>query len=783
MIPKILIVDDVPNNLLVYKRILQNMAIEIVTANSGQQALSIVYKQDFCLILMDVQMPEMDGFEAASLILNHPKTAHIPIIFITAFAKDEIFEYKGYDKGAVDYLVKPLNDDILKSKIAVFAELYNEKKLLAAALEENNKNKLKLLKAQDYILNIINSMPSVLIGVDSQNSVTQWNTQAEKVTKIDAGNALGKNICELMPKLDCELIIQALNTRQLQSEPVKRVNKANETVYEKVTVFPLISNGEQGAVIRIDDETEQILSEIQQKAKLEKLVKERTAELEEKTSELEFSREAADAARCEAEAANRAKSSFLANMSHEIRTPMNSIIGFAEILKRKNTNPEHQRYIEALDLSGRSLLGLINDILDLSKIEAGKLDLQYAPVSIKEIISRIEQLFSQKALEKGLDLQIDRTESITDCLLLDVNRLSQVLINLVGNALKFTASGFVRVLASTELIAGQPNCVSLKIEIEDSGIGIANEQQKTIFQPFEQAKGQRIAQYGGTGLGLSISLRLIKMMRGKISLNSSLGKGTSFCIEFPCVETIGAQPSTSHLTKHGSIVFAPAKILLVDDINFNRELIQVFLEDFDFEIHEATDGREALLKAASIKPQVILLDMKMPEMDGYEVSRHLKNDPQLKDIPLIAVTASALQKDREVIKKYCNAYISKPVSSDQLLVELMKFLPHQIIEHIVLEDAEIAPLNSLQCDALLSFCKEQLSPLMRGLVENPGDYTAMSTACKSVDRLLKEYPDNDFIDWSKKFKAACNNFDIDSLKKTLALWPQLLKNIEDHSRD
>ena len=382
-----------------------------------------------------------------------------------------------------------------------------------------------------------------------------------------------------------------------------------------------------------------------------------------------------------AENANRAKSEFLANMSHEIRTPMNAVLGFSEILEKRPLDDTSLSYVKNIRKSGKSLLNLINDILDLSKVEAGKLELQYSPISLRDLFNEMELIFYQKIVEKGLKLTVDIDTAVPDYLILDGSRVRQILINLLGNAIKFTGEGYVKLKATCDLLDKTGNSVDLKIIIEDTGIGIPENQKDKIFLGFEQVKGQNNEAYGGTGLGLAICQRLIEMMNGGINVESKVGLGSTFIITFPFVEvTVANDLPENNSLELENIKFSPAKILVVDDIYFNREIVKGFLEEFDFDICEAQNGKEALEKVLSFTPDLILLDMKMPGIDGYEVARRLKADKKLKEIYIIAVTASALINERDIINEICNGYLAKPISSSSLISSLLQFLEHQVLE-------------------------------------------------------------------------------------------------------
>lgn len=384
-------------------------------------------------------------------------------------------------------------------------------------------------------------------------------------------------------------------------------------------------------------------------------------------------------ARKNADAANRAKSEFIANMSHEIRTPMNVILGFTEIMKGKITDPKLSHYLDSILSSGKSLLSLINDILDLSKVEAGKMKLEYNAVSPGRLFNEMRTVFGRQIADKGLDFIIDIPSDIDNLILLDEARVRQILINLIGNAVKFTDSGYIRLSLSCVYPKHESNTLDFIFSVEDTGKGIPEDQKESIFAAFSQTKGQKHAKYGGSGLGLTITRHLIEMMDGEISVSSEEGKGSTFNIILHGVEIIAADVTEARIEKNiqpPSIEFEKSTILIVDDIDFNRELIKGFLEGYDLILLDAKNGMEAIEKASEHHPQLILMDMKMPEMDGYEASSILKNDTELKNIPVIAVTASAMKSDEEIITTLCDGYIRKPVGKTELISTIMNFLPY-----------------------------------------------------------------------------------------------------------
>ncbi|MBU3915466.1 response regulator [bacterium] len=392
-----------------------------------------------------------------------------------------------------------------------------------------------------------------------------------------------------------------------------------------------------------------------------------------------------------ATASNKAKSEFLANMSHEIRTPMNAILGFAEILKSRESDPKKSRFINNIYANGSALLNIINDILDLSKVEAGKIELRYTALSIHSLLDELKVIFDRKISDKGLEFIIDIEEDIPQALVLDETRLRQLLINLIGNAVKFTETGHIRLSARVIVPeAEQGSQVDLFFDVEDTGMGIPKEAHERVFEAFEQSDVKKNAFFGGTGLGLAISKKLAEIMGGTISVESEINSGSVFRVELKDVEiAVGGKPEKENnaLFNPDTIAFDPARILIVDDIDYNRELLTQYLKNWSFIIEEAVNGKEMLEKAHLSRPDLILLDMKMPIMDGYQAAEILKQDENLKDIPVIAITASALTTDEERIRGLCASYLRKPVSRSDLIKQLMKFITHSIentteIQHI-----------------------------------------------------------------------------------------------------
>ena len=379
------------------------------------------------------------------------------------------------------------------------------------------------------------------------------------------------------------------------------------------------------------------------------------------------------ASRDKAEAASQAKSTFLANMSHELRTPLNAILGYAQLLLRDGGLSERQTNgARTIRQSGEHLLMLITDILDLSKIEAGKLELCPTTVELPRLLQGIADIIRVRAEEKAVTFVCDTAPNLPRFVQLDDKRLRQVLLNLLGNAVKFTDRGQVGLHVKV-LSEATPN-VQLSFEVRDSGVGIAPHQMETIFQPFEQV-GAVERQAGGTGLGLSITRQLVDLMGSVIQVESRLGEGSLFRFELsvPIVELqTAAMPAATQATGY---LGPRRRVLIVDDIAANRAVLADTLGDLGFEIHEAADGLDGLEQAQALSPDLILIDVRMPVMDGPEAVRRLRTNPDFQRIPIIAISAGAMPEDRaRSLTAGANIFLTKPIEHEELLREIGKLL-------------------------------------------------------------------------------------------------------------
>jgi signal transduction histidine kinase/CheY-like chemotaxis protein len=451
-------------------------------------------------------------------------------------------------------------------------------------------------------------------------------------------------------------------------------------------------------------------------------------------------------ARDQAMAANQAKSAFLANMSHELRTPLNGILGYAQILsKDRQLNEQQKTGVGIIQRSGDYLLTLISDILDLSKIEAGKLEIFPAEFHLKPFLNSLAELFKMRAQQKEIEFIYKFADNLPIGVSGDEKRLRQIVINLLGNAIKFTKQG--QVSFSVEYYENK-----FIFKIIDSGIGIAKEELENIFLPFQQA-GDKNSKEQGTGLGLSITKKLIDRMGGKLHVDSMLGQGSTFWIELelPVISTMVEEaksidtPQVIGYKKSDN----PLQILVVDDNWENRAILQNLLEPLSFKIITAVDGIEGVKLAAEHQPDLILMDLVMPEMDGFDATREIRKT--LKDIPIIAASASVFEEHRQLsLDVGCNQFLDKPIRESELLDVLQRFLNvewvYEELQDISIETTEEQPLVMLST--------EQAASLLT---------LAKSGNIKGIINFAKQL-DSELISMANKITDLAKSFDINALR-------------------
>lgn len=420
---------------------------------------------------------------------------------------------------------------------------------------------------------------------------------------------------------------------------------------------------------------------ITQRKQAEKLLADynRTLELQvdQRTQELAEAKE-------KAEVANRAKSIFIANMSHELRTPLNAILGFSQIMERSNNLPqEHQESVSIINRSGEYLLTLINNILDLSKIEAGKITLNLNNFDLYRLLDEVEELFKLRAINQGLQLYFERGDNVSQYIQTDELKLREVLINLLSNAMKFTKVGGISVrVKSLSTSETESSTQTLYFEIEDTGVGMASEELDQLFEAFSQTQSGKQAQEG-TGLGLAISQKFVQLMGGEIGVQSQVGRGTVFSFDIR-VNIVHPAEVKTQVSPRKIIAIKPDqpryKLLIVDDNSINRQLLIKLLNPFGFELKEAANGKEAIETWEDWEPHLIWMDMRMPVMDGYEATKQIKTTTKGQATAIIAFTASALEEDRNIILSAgCDDFVRKPFQESIIFEMLEKHLGVQFV--------------------------------------------------------------------------------------------------------
>ncbi|HYP47383.1 MAG TPA: response regulator [Thermoleophilaceae bacterium] len=634
----ILIVDDNPAKRLAIKAALAPLAYHIREAESGLEALRCVMAQDFAVILLDVRMPIMDGFETAARIRERPRSEVTPIIFITSHASDEMSDTDRYSQGAVDFIFAPVPPEELRSKVSVFANLFSRAEELAAQAGE-------VQKSADQLRLLTEAAPIGIFQTDHQNRYLYTNPRWSEITGITQKKAEGQTWDHFLGEeergaLASELSDKFAEHAELSSRFVLRVaGKASRIVLLTSKRIPDSEGGEVGWVGTLADVTAEAGAEA-----------------------------AMSDARDKATEASRQKSDFLANMSHEIRTPMNGVLGMTDLLLETDLDARQLDYAQTVRNSGEALLTIIEDILDFSKVEAGKLEVEDVQFELRTVVDEVVNLLAVPAHKKGLEVMAVVGDSVPRVVSGDPGRVRQVLTNLIGNAVKFTQAGEILVRAEASEVENAEAVV--RFEVCDTGDGIAPDKLEKIFHPFVQGDSSTSRKYGGTGLGLAISGQLVALMGGACGVSSHLGKGSDFWFTI----RVNANAGTGQ-HKHSAPDLAGIKALVVDDNATQRSVLSDYLTGWGMTVEAAATGQAALdrlrLEAAGGQPfAVALLDLSLPDIDGLQLAKTLAADPDL-GVRSVLMTvlgqAPHLEADEEA-RAYST--LSKPIHRQDLLASL-----------------------------------------------------------------------------------------------------------------
>ena len=475
-----------------------------------------------------------------------------------------------------------------------------------------------------------------------------------------------------------------------------------------------------------------------------------------------------------AEVANKAKSTFLANMTHEIRTPMNSILGFTQIMKEKSKDPDMLKYLETINTSGQSLLRIINDVLDLSRVEAGKFSLDFSRFNILRLIEETMATFSQDILGKKVSFRFDHSDELPEYVYLDKDRLRQILMNLIGNAVKFTEEGLIEVKLSIKMVS--PRDADIVIEVKDTGIGIPEENISSIFGEFEQVENIHM-HYGGTGLGLAIAKQLVEMMNGTLSVESELGRGSDFKVKLNKVGIVD-HVDEPEKDKKLQYFFEPAKVMVVDECQLTLDLFEAYLSVTRLTVRKYKSPFAAVKDLEEFDPDLIITEISLRDMDGFKFAEEIRSNEAFSAIPIIAISPITHTGSRQKFRIF-NGFLKKPISVDEFYNSISHFLPCKKVEKkkpVKEANLEHRPGNSSEFDFRSLISKETREKCINAMkFQVINDYKEIYSILNSLATDMNCKP---LKTWLEEFRNNLDVFNFEALNRQL----QYLMNTREKTK-
>ncbi|TVQ11232.1 MAG: response regulator [Leptolyngbya sp. DLM2.Bin27] len=668
----ILLVDDQPENLVALEAILDGLEVNLVKSTSGAEALRCLLNDDFAVILLDVQMPQMDGFEVAALIRHRQRSRDTPIIFLTAFSSNEQFMFKGYALGAVDYLIKPIAPNILLSKVAIFIELFKKNEALkqkteilqqqAAQLEAIN---AELQASEERFRLLSNCSPVGVFVTDTKGDFVYTNPRFRTICRSAPDCSTDQTWLTCVHADDLDLARSSWSTYMVDgreyAQEFRFVSDDDDTdCWVSVRSARLVS--EQKVFLGYVGTIENITERRQAEAANAQVIREQTA-------------------RQVAETANQMKDEFIAILSHELRTPLNSILGWSHLLRSRNLPPEKIEYaLDTIERNANAQKQLIEDILDVSQIVRGQLQLRCQPLDLAAVAQTALETVQPAAEAKAIELVSNLEDSPRLEVMGDLLRLQQVIWNLLTNAIKFTPKqGQVEIQVSVvnQLPQGCQGTAAAyaQLRVADTGLGIDVNFLPHIFDRFRQADSSTTRSQGGLGLGLAIVHYLVQQHQGHVWADSDgLNQGTTFTVALPLLltdaQTPPPAPPQNTAVWNETYALAGLAILVIDDDADTRDFLRFLLESQGAVVTTAASGQAGLRRLEASQPNLLLCDISMPDMDGYQLMQTIRADlpaPQ-GQTPAIAITAHARLSDQnQAVAAGFQAHLPKPIEAEMLI--------------------------------------------------------------------------------------------------------------------